>query len=73
MKKQYIKPFIETTMAEFIFPLQASNTGSGGTTMGGGEDGTEDQEKGGSGSGGDGEFSGGLGSKDHNAWSSWDE
>lgn len=73
MKKQYIKPFIETTMAELISPLQTSNTGSCGTSIGGGENGTDDREDGGSGSGGDGDFSGGLGAKDYNAWSSWDE
>ena len=74
MKKKYLKPTTECVVAETQGHLLTNSpTGNGGTIVGGGNDGDDNKETGGSGSGGDGEFVGGLGAKDHNAWSTWDD
>lgn len=75
MKKYYIKPELEIVSADLQILLADSTTTKyiGGTTVAGGGNGKEHEEDGGQDSGGDGDFEPGLGSKDHNAWSSWDE
>lgn len=73
MKKYYIKPKLEIVSADLQILLADSKTRYiGGTTVGGGGEGTSHEEEGGQGSGGDGDFEG-QGAKDFNAWSSWDE
>ena len=47
--------------------------GQSSTEVGGGSDGSSNKENSGSGTGGDGEFEGGLHSKGYNAWEAWDE
>lgn len=74
MKKTYIKPIVDTIVAQAQYSfLAGSNNGVGGTEQGGGAGGNEDHESSGSGSGSDGDFEGPLGAKGHNAWSSWDD
>lgn len=72
-KKYYIKPFVETLVAQTLSPLQASGpTGNGGVHIAGGANENQNTQDSGQQSGGDGEFEG-QGAKDFNAWSSWDE
>ena len=47
--------------------------GKSTATVGGGSDGSGNQETSGGGTGGDGDFDGGLCSKGYNAWEAWDE
>lgn len=75
MKKIYLKPVTLLIHAEVANILVGSGdfNGQSSATVGGGPDGSSDGETSGSGTGGDGEFEGGLHSKGYNAWEAWDE
>lgn len=75
MKKIYLKPVTLLIHAEVANILAGSGdyTGKSSATVGGGPDGSSDQETSGSGAAGDGDFEGGLCSKGYNAWEAWDE
>lgn len=74
MKKIYLKPVTLLIHAEVANILAGSEyDGKSLTEIGGGSDGSQDKEIGGSEAVGDGEFEGGLHSKGYNAWEAWDE
>ena len=74
MKKIYLRPVTLLIHAEVANILAGSDyNGKSTATVGGGSDGSSEQETSGSGIGGDGEFEGGLHSKGYNAWEAWDE
>ncbi len=74
MKKIYLKPVTLLIHAELANMLAGSDyNGKSTATVGGGSDGSGNQETSGGGTGGDGEFEGGLHSKGYNAWEAWDE
>lgn len=74
MKKIYLRPVTLLIHAEVANILAGSDyTGKSTATVGGGSDGSSEQETSGSGTGGNGEFEGGLHSKGYNAWEAWDE
>lgn len=74
MKKIYLRPVTLLIHAEVANILAGSDyNGKSTVTVGGGSDGSSEQETSGSGTGGDGEFEGGLHSKGYNAWEAWDE
>lgn len=74
MKKIYLKPVTLLIHAEVANILAGSDyNGKSSATVGGGSDGSGNQETSGSGTGDDGEFEGGLHSKGYNAWEAWDE
>ena len=75
MKKIYLKPVTFLIHAEVANMLAGSGdyNGKSTATVGGGSDGSGNQETSGSESGGDGDFEGGLCSKGYNAWEAWDE
>ena len=74
MKKIYLRPVTLLIHAEVANILAGSDYHAKSTaTVGGGSDGSSEQETSGSGTGGDGEFEGGLHSKGYNAWEAWDE
>ena len=74
MKKIYLRPVTLLIHAEVASILAGSDyNGKSTATVGGGSDGSSEQETSGSGIGGDGEFEGGLHSKGYNAWEAWDE
>lgn len=74
MKKIYLKPVTLLIHAEVANILAGSDyNGKSTATVGGGSDGSSEQETSGSGTGGDDEFEGGLHSKGYNAWEAWDE
>ena len=74
MKKIYLRPVTLLIHAEVANILAGSDyNGKSTATVGGGSDGSSEQETSGSGTGGDGELEGGLHSKGYNAWEAWDE
>lgn len=74
MKKIYLRPVTLLIHAEVANILAGSDyNGKSTATVGGGSDGSSEQETSGSGAGGDDEFEGGLHSKGYNAWEAWDE
>ena len=74
MKKIYLRPVTLLIHAEVANILAGSDyNGKSTATVGGGSDGSSDQETSGSGAGGDGDFEGGLCSKGYNSWEAWDE
>lgn len=75
MKKIYLKPVTLLIHAEVADMLAGSGNydGQSSATVGGGSDGSGNQETSGSGTGGDGDFDGELHSKGYNAWEAWDE
>lgn len=74
MKKIYLRPVTLLIHAEVANILAGSDyNGKSSATVGGGSDGSGNQETSGSGTGGDNEFEGGLHSKGYNAWEAWDE
>ena len=75
MKKIYLRPVTLLIHAEVANILAGSGNydGKSTATVGGGSDGSSEQETSGSRTGGDGEFEGGLHSKGYNAWEAWDE
>lgn len=74
MKKIYLRPVTLLIHAEVANILAGSEyDGKSLTEIGGGSDGSQDKETSGSGTGGDGDFDGGLCSKGYNAWEAWDE
>lgn len=74
MKKIYLKPVTLLIHAEVANILAGSDyNGKSTATVGGGSDGSSEQETSGTGTGGNGEFEGGLHSKGYNAWEAWDE
>lgn len=74
MKKIYLRPVTLLIHAEVANILAGSDyNGKSTATVGGGSDGSSEQETSGSGTGGNGEFEGGLHSKGYNAWEAWDE
>lgn len=74
MKKIYLRPVTLLIHAEVANILAGSdNNGKSSATVGGGSDGSGNQETSGSGTGGDNDFEGGLHSKGYNAWEAWDE
>lgn len=74
MKKIYLRPVTLLIHAEVANILAGSDyNGKSTATVGGGSDGSSEQETSGSETGGDGEFEGGLHSKGYNAWEAWDE
>lgn len=75
MKKIYLRPVTLLIHAEVADILAGSGNydGESSATVGGGEIGSSNQQTSGRGTGGDGEFEGGLHSKGYNAWEAWDE
>ena len=75
MKKIYLRPVTLLIHAEVANILAGSGNydGESSATVGGGSDGSSEQETTENGTGGDGEFEGGLHSKGYNAWEAWDE
>ena len=74
MKKKYLRPVTLLIHAEVANILAGSDyNGKSSATVGGGSDGSGNQETSGSGTGGDNDFEGGLHSKGYNAWEAWDE
>lgn len=75
MKKIYLRPVTLLIHAEVANLLAGSGNynGQSSTEVGGGSDGSSNKENSGSGTGGDGDFEGGLHSKGYNAWEAWDE
>ena len=74
MKKIYLKPVTLLIHAEVANILAGSGDyGKSTATVGGGSDGSSEQETSGSGTGGDEDFEGGLCSKGYNSWEAWDE
>ena len=75
MKKIYLRPVTLLIHAEVANILAGSGdfSGKSSATVGGGTDGSSNGQTSGSGTGGDGDFEGGLHSKGYNAWEAWDE
>ncbi len=74
MKKIYLRPVTLLIHAEVANILAGSDyTGKSTTEFGGGSDGSDNKEITENGTGGNGEFEGGLHSKGYNAWEAWDE
>lgn len=74
MKKIYLRPVTLLIHAEVANILAGSDyNGKSSATVGGGSDGSGNQETSGSGTGGNNDFEGGLHSKGYNAWEAWDE
>lgn len=70
-RKHYIRPSVDLVLAEIQNHILVTSPGTGGSNSYIGEK-TEESETTNNGTLGDDEF-GELHSKDHNAWSSWDE
>ena len=74
MKKIYLRPVTLLIHAEVANIRAGSDyNGKSSATVGGGSDGSGNQETSGSGTGGNNDFEGGLHSKGYNAWEAWDE
>ena len=74
MKKIYLRPVTLLIHAEVANILAGSDyNGKSTATVGGGSDGSSEQETSGSGTGGDEDFEGGLCAKYYNSWEACDE
>lgn len=73
MKRIYKKPVVSVVSMGNDVGLLAGSNNDTGYKLGGGSNGSDNEEKDRMGSGGSDDFDGGLGAKRHNSWRSWDD